>query len=35
MAIPEVDFTVQCSKGFYVRSYAYDIGTKQQGDKKL
>ena len=22
MAIPEVDFTVQCSKGFYVRSYA-------------
>ena len=26
MAIPEVDFTVQCSKGFYVRSYAYDIG---------
>lgn len=26
IAIPEVDFTVQCSKGFYVRSYAYDIG---------
>ena len=26
VAIPEVDFTVQCSKGFYVRSYAYDIG---------
>lgn len=24
--IPEVDFAVQCSKGFYVRSYAYDIG---------
>ena len=22
----EVFFTVQCSKGFYVRSYAYDIG---------
>ncbi|MEG2327737.1 MAG: tRNA pseudouridine(55) synthase, partial [Akkermansia sp.] len=22
----EVDFTVQCTKGFYVRSYAYDIG---------
>ena len=26
VAVPEVDFTVQCSKGFYVRSYAYDIG---------
>lgn len=26
VALPEVDFTVQCSKGFYVRSYAYDIG---------
>lgn len=26
IALPEVDFTVQCSKGFYVRSYAYDIG---------
>ncbi|MEG0024921.1 MAG: tRNA pseudouridine(55) synthase TruB [Akkermansia sp.] len=24
--LPEVDFTVQCTKGFYVRSYAYDIG---------
>lgn len=24
--VPEVDFAVQCSKGFYVRSYAYDIG---------
>ena len=22
----EMDFTVQCSKGFYVRSYAYDMG---------
>lgn len=26
MRLPEVDFTVQCSKGFYVRSYAHDIG---------
>ncbi len=26
--IPEIDFVVQCSKGFYVRSYAYDIGKK-------
>lgn len=24
--LPEVSFTVQCSKGFYVRSYAADIG---------
>ncbi|MGC6425606.1 MAG: tRNA pseudouridine(55) synthase TruB [Akkermansiaceae bacterium] len=23
---PEIDFTVDCSKGFYVRSYAHDIG---------
>lgn len=26
MAVPEVDFVVQCSKGFYVRTYAHDIG---------
>lgn len=26
MELPEIDFTVQCSKGFYVRSYAFDIG---------
>lgn len=26
VAIPEVDFVVQCSKGFYVRTYAHDIG---------
>lgn len=26
VAVPEVDFVVQCSKGFYVRTYAYDIG---------
>ncbi|MBK1834348.1 tRNA pseudouridine(55) synthase TruB [Roseibacillus ishigakijimensis] len=25
---PEVDFTVQCSKGFYVRTYAHDIGAE-------
>lgn len=24
--MPNVDFTVYCSKGFYVRTYAYDIG---------
>ena len=26
--LPEVDFTVNCSKGFYVRTYAHDIGDK-------
>lgn len=26
LALPEIDFTVVCSKGFYVRTYAYDIG---------
>ncbi len=26
--LPEVDFTVKCSKGFYVRTYAHDIGEK-------
>lgn len=26
--LPEVDFTVHCSKGFYVRTYAHDIGAK-------
>jgi tRNA pseudouridine55 synthase len=26
IALPEIDFTVQCSKGFYVRTYAHDIG---------
>src|ERR1700747_1696124 len=25
-ALPEVDFSVLCSKGFYVRTYAHDIG---------
>lgn len=24
--LPEVDFTVKCSKGFYVRTYAHEIG---------
>ncbi|MFU8893676.1 MAG: tRNA pseudouridine(55) synthase TruB [Luteolibacter sp.] len=28
IALPEVDFTVCCSKGFYVRTYAHDIGAK-------
>src|SRR5216110_3179055 len=26
LAPPEIDFTVVCSKGFYVRTYAHDIG---------
>lgn len=26
--LPEVDFRVACSKGFYVRTYAFDIGEK-------
>jgi len=26
--LPCVDFTVKCSKGFYVRTYAYDIGSE-------
>jgi tRNA pseudouridine55 synthase len=26
--LPEVDFTVNCSKGFYVRTYAHDIGER-------
>jgi tRNA pseudouridine55 synthase len=28
VALPEIDFTVVCSKGFYVRTYAHDIGTE-------
>ena len=28
IALPEIDFTVNCSKGFYVRTYAHDIGEK-------
>ncbi|OYU58973.1 MAG: tRNA pseudouridine(55) synthase TruB [Bradyrhizobium sp. PARBB1] len=24
--LPDIDFTVNCSKGFYVRTYAHDIG---------
>lgn len=28
IALPEVDFTVNCSKGFYVRTYAHDIGAQ-------
>jgi len=24
--LPEINFTVLCSKGFYVRTYAHDIG---------
>lgn len=26
--LPEIDFSVDCSKGFYVRTYAHDIGAK-------
>ena len=26
--LPEIDFTVVCSKGFYVRTYAHDIGAE-------
>ncbi|MEZ5324934.1 MAG: hypothetical protein R3F19_07715 [Verrucomicrobiales bacterium] len=26
--LPEIEFTVLCSKGFYVRTYAHDIGEK-------
>jgi len=26
VAVPEVDFEVDCSKGFYVRTYCHDIG---------
>jgi tRNA pseudouridine55 synthase len=26
IALPEIDFTVLCSKGFYVRTYVHDIG---------
>jgi tRNA pseudouridine55 synthase len=26
IALPDVNFTVMCSKGFYVRTYAHDIG---------
>ncbi|MFT5468940.1 MAG: tRNA pseudouridine55 synthase [Verrucomicrobiales bacterium] len=26
--LPEIDFRVLCSKGFYVRTYAHDIGEK-------
>lgn len=28
VALPEVDFTIRCSKGFYVRAYAADLGEK-------
>jgi tRNA pseudouridine55 synthase len=26
--LPEIDFKVECSKGFYVRTYAHDIGAE-------
>src|SRR6266568_868790 len=28
IALPGIDFTVVCSKGFYVRTYAHDIGVE-------
>lgn len=27
VALPDIDFRVVCSKGFYVRTYAFDIGS--------
>jgi tRNA pseudouridine55 synthase len=26
--LPEIDFRIRCSKGFYVRTYAHDLGQK-------
>ena len=26
IAVPDIDFSVLCSKGFYVRTYAHEIG---------
>ena len=26
--LPELDFRIRCSKGFYVRTYAHDLGQK-------
>jgi len=28
VALPEIDFVVGCTKGFYVRTYAHDIGAR-------
>lgn len=28
MELPEIDFRVVCSKGFYVRTYAHDVGAE-------
>lgn len=28
LELPQIDFVVNCSKGFYVRTYAHDIGAK-------
>lgn len=28
IALPEIDFVVHCSKGFYVRTYVHDIGAR-------
>jgi tRNA pseudouridine55 synthase len=28
VALPEIDFRVLCSKGFYVRTYAHDVGVE-------
>lgn len=28
VALPEIDFRVVCSKGFYVRTYSFDIGNE-------
>jgi len=28
LELPEIDFRIRCSKGFYVRTYAHDLGEK-------
>ncbi len=28
LELPEIDFRIRCSKGFYVRTYAHDLGQK-------
>jgi tRNA pseudouridine55 synthase len=33
--LPEVDFRVQCSKGTYIRSLAYDFGLELQSGGHL
>src|SRR5438046_10059125 len=35
IALPKIDFTVVCSKGFYVRTYAHDVGLELGGGAHL